>query len=73
LHLKKFVSAPKIKPKDKRLGELFYKRLTKLDSFFDRLLLYILILQYRNTVFYQKRRVVGIFSHVKHAYYWAFW
>jgi glycosyltransferase involved in cell wall biosynthesis len=72
-HLKKFVSAPNITPEDKRLGELFYKRLSNLNSFFNRLLLYLLILRYRKTVFYRKVRVIGIFSHLKHAYYWAFW
>jgi glycosyltransferase involved in cell wall biosynthesis len=73
VHLKKFASAPNIKPEDKRLAELYYKRLSDMDSFFKRLLLYLLILQNRKTFFYQKRRVVGIFSHLKHAYYWAFW
>jgi glycosyltransferase involved in cell wall biosynthesis len=72
MHLKKFVTAPNLKAADKRLGELLYERLVNLNSFYNRLQFFLLILQYRKILFYYKRRVIGLFSHVKHAFFWAF-
>lgn len=71
-HLKKFLTAPNINRSDKKLGELFYKRLANLNSFYNRLRLFLLIFQYREIVFYRKRRLVSLFSNLKHSWRWAF-
>lgn len=71
-HLNKFINAPNIKLKDKKLGEQFYKMLSSQASI-NRLRLFFLIYQYRYIVFYQKKRVFAFASHLKHAIYWAYW
>lgn len=72
VHLKKFLTAPNIKPGDKALGELFYKRFVNINDFYDRVRLFLLIFKYRRIFFYQKRRIIGLFSHLKHSGLWAF-
>lgn len=72
-HIKKFVTAPNLKEEDRKVGEAFYKALADTSSFSKRMDLFLVMVKYRKTIFYGKRRKIPVISHIKHAYRMAFY
>ncbi len=70
--LRKFLTLKELKSDDRLFGETAYTFMTELDSKWKRWQFFFFVLKHRRIFFYHKRRKVGIFSHLKYSFRWAF-
>lgn len=71
-HIKKFITAPGISPKTKNLGLCFINHISSLHHFKNRIALFVLMMRFRRSIFYYKKRTVNFFSDLKYSIRWAF-
>lgn len=71
-HIEKFTTAPGISSDDCKLATRLFEDLSSLNKFKNKIDLLFLMLAYREHIYYYKKRIIGLFSHIKHSIKWAF-